>query len=258
MISTCRDHGVAYLEGPFSPHEYGVTGIQLDGFNIPPVFGEAHNPPYYNELLRNAGFHVAQTGRTWRRERAGLQGVEKLREMNHDSNEYTIRPLQIRRSEDVQAVAAVIESAFTANWHSRKISVEEYVFTARSFSTVYDPSLTAVAEHKGRPVGILVTIPDLNEAFRMNQPAGKSTRGRRDQFPRRNIRSLLVYAIGIIPEHRNSRIGYMLAKHFECMTSGYEVVTSTWITRGNRAVEWLAERFGFCPVKTFAVYGRQL
>jgi hypothetical protein len=67
-----------------------------------------------------------------------------------------------------------------------------------------------------------------------------------------------VFAIAILPEHRGSRVALLLQHALAEMARNFDTAESTWITAGNTASEFMAERFGMTPHKEFAVFGKNL
>lgn len=251
----CMKHGITSIEGPFSPHYYGVTGIQTEGFGIGPTFLEPYSPQYYAELFLKSGFSISQTGRTWHR---------WSREVPQDShagietgcNGYRLRSVSSLSSREIQRIAKVIEPAFRDNWRSFPVSFEEYSYTARGLALAFRPGLVNIVEHDNNPIGALILLLDINQALR-----GKHPRGRlRTWFHlrRSRINSFVVYAMGVVPEHRHSRAGLLLASRFEQIVAGAKSISGTWIRRENKASELMAERFGFRPLKTFAVFEKNI
>ncbi|MCK5571102.1 MAG: hypothetical protein KAJ12_00005, partial [Bacteroidetes bacterium] len=261
LEESCRSRGIGVLEGPFSPHHYGVAGFQLDGFDIPPAFLEAYTPPYYAEFFTGAGFRVAQIGRTWH---GTIPFTEYAHRVASDQSplkagRYSLRTLSLPRlHEDVASIAAVLEESFARNWHSLPISTDEYIFAARQVQWGLNPELVSIVECDGRPVGALVFLLDINPILRQHRGRGGIATLFHAKRMQKSIRSLVAYAVGIVPDHRHSRVGYLLYRHVQRLALQYDNVRTTWITKGNRRIENLAARHGFTPVKSFGVFEKQI
>lgn len=253
--SACIQQGITTIEGPFSPSQYGTTGLQVDGFGSRPAFLEPYNPPYYRDFFTAAGFRVSQTGRTWRSTRSKVLETTGAFDAE-ESNRFFVKPIESMSVNTLHDIATIIESAFGANWGSSPISLEEYSYVAEGLAPAFKSGLAFLVECDSKPVGVVIMLLDINELRKdVVNSSGPFALRRLDPS---EVRSVVVYAMGIIPERRHTKAGLLLASQFRRIASDYDKLTSTWITKGNRASEQLAERFGFQPVKTFEVYVKDL
>src|SRR3954469_20455011 len=58
--SWLRSRGLTSMRGPMHPSTNYDCGVLIDGFDQHPVFLTSWNPPYYDELIRGAGFFGAK------------------------------------------------------------------------------------------------------------------------------------------------------------------------------------------------------
>ena len=54
------EQGMQSIRGPASPSFNHVMGTLVEGFDTPPTFMMAYNPPYYGELIEGCGFRKSQ------------------------------------------------------------------------------------------------------------------------------------------------------------------------------------------------------
>ncbi len=255
----CRQHGVGILHGPFSPTTSGVTGVQLDGYDIPNILNEACSLPYYPRLLEHAGFTVERRGRSWRSTTLHADMESLASRLPSRSPRFRIEligPARLRAG--IRDLAAVFDTAFRDSWARETMTLEEYFYVARYLLPAWRPDTFAIVYDGTIPVGAVLCLPDINPFFR---GAGCGIGALRPLCLRRHARrarTLVAYAIGILPEYRNSAAAVLLARHLARIARHYDAMQSTWITEGNHASERMAGRFGLTPFKNFAVYRKQI
>jgi hypothetical protein len=262
-----RAEGAEVIEGPFNPTPYSEVGLQIDGFETPPRFFQPYNPPYYSELLFQAGFRVATVFQTMKNEaikpylcgRYGEPGQGPGRRGTARGGGYTVRDLSLRDlPADLERVREVNNDAFADNWHFLPLSREEVAFSAKHLSLVTRPGMIKIVEHQGRPAGVLHCVLDVN-------PALKKLRGRvgpigylRFLAERKKTRRLIVFTVAIRPEYRRSRVYVLLLNEFRRLAEGFDAAESTWVSTDNPPSVRAAESLGMVPDKRFAVYEKRL
>ncbi len=251
----CLSHGAHGVRGPFSPTTSGVTGIQLDHFDEANVLYEACTPPYYAQLLEASGCRVEQRGRTWRSLTLRADMESLLQRLPPRSSRFRIRAMRLSNlHRGVEDLASVIDAAFRDNWSREEMQLDEYFFVARFLLPAWRGSSLSLVYDESRPAGVALCFPDVNAAFRRSAWSARALAILRARMLARRSRALLMFAIGMRPEHQNSPAGFALARHMATIARQYDRMYSTWITEGNTGSERLAQRFGLAPWRNFAVY----
>jgi hypothetical protein len=257
----CRAEGVRILEGPFNPNHYSELGLQAGAFGTPPSFFQPYNPAYYPALLEKAGFRISVRFQTMKNDRAreylSVRYGDRLRAVEPPG--FTVRPISMRHLDrDLEAVREVNNDAFASNWHFLPLSPQEVAFSAKHFRLVTRPHLVFIAEHFGRPVGVLHCVLDINPALRkLGGRVGplKFLRFLRD---RSKIKKVIIFTVAIKTAYQHSRVYYLLLKEFVRMARDIETLETTWISPDNVPSVKAAETLGMTPDKTFAVYAKDL
>jgi len=163
-----RARGCSRARGPLNYSIHDTAGLLVEGFDKPPAIDTTWNPCWIPPLWEASGWQGVQDllgcagdvvpegpERAWRfAERARRQGVH-------------VRPVDFGRfDEEVELLRQVYNEAWKDNWGHVPATREEFAFKAKDLKSVVDPDLLRVAEVEGRPVGILIGIPDLNVAIR--------------------------------------------------------------------------------------------
>ena len=165
-----REHGAAFMRGPVSLSMNELDcGLLVEGFDAPPVFQSAYNPPVYETYLQAHGLMPCKDLLAFEKrydpplpERiAGA--IERLRSRRN----VTVRTLNMRDlTTDVRHIAEIYNEAWSANWGFVPISEAEAEHMAKSLKLAIIPELALMAEVDGEPVGCFVAIPDLNPALK--------------------------------------------------------------------------------------------
>lgn len=262
-----RARGCDRIRGPvnFSTNEeLGSPGVLVDGFDTRPAIMMSHNPRYYEELHRRAGFepakdlvaiHFPDASQTpeW-----GVQSEQAIL----SRYKATIRSLDLKRFDDeVETIKKVYNAAWSLNWGFVPVTDEEFDFIAREFRPIVDPDLCLIAEVGGEPVGFSLAIPDMNEVLR-RIPDGRL-------FPfglgkllwyRRKVRSLRLITFGFTPRYQSAGLG--LGFYFRtwrtALARGYTSGEASWILEDNYRMIRPLERMGGHAHRRYRIFERAL
>jgi hypothetical protein len=113
-------------------------------------------------------------------------------------------------------------------------------------------------EYKGEPVAAVHFVLDIN-------PLLKNFNGKRSLIKylnlliqRKKIDRILIFAVGIKKEFRNSRVVQLLFNATVEIARKYIILESTWMYDENKIIISLAERLGLERDKEFNIYYRDL
>jgi len=256
------ERGLRRMRGPTSFTINDECGLLVDAFDRPPVFLMAYNPPYYPALVERAGLRKVQDLYAYRMDvpdavppavaaaaRAATRAGVAVRTIDFG-----------RLDEEVERIHRVHAQAWAGNWGAVPLTRDEVAALARELRPFADRDLVFVAEHAGEPVGVAVTIPDLNRAV-------AAARGRllpwgwlRLLRAKRRIDSLRVLILGVLAPWRHRGVDAALyARTIEtARRKGYRWGEMSWILESNRPMLAVLERFGAERYKTYRVYEREL
>jgi GNAT superfamily N-acetyltransferase len=164
-----RRRGARHMVGPVDFRLAHGGGVLVQGFLRPPVVGAAYNPPYTAALLEASGLTPARDLLSWRWCLAGdADRASAARLMDHAErararSDVFVRPADMRRLEDELADWHALYNAALRD-RSDRLPVSRRVFDAIAYdlSRLALDDLVLVAEVRGRPVGLAVTVPDIN------------------------------------------------------------------------------------------------
>lgn len=253
----CAANGVQVLEGPFNPSHYSELGFLVNKFDSSPAFFQSYNPPYYVDLLQAAGFTVAKRIHTRKNERIRDYVKERYPDALSDhseSGDYVVRSFRMNDfKNELERIRSVFNDAFSENWRFLPLSRDEYLFSAKFLSLVTYPHLITIVERNGEPVGVLECVQDINPLLkRLNGKIGpiKYLNYQRD---RKNIRNLIVYAVGIKKAYQRTRVHKLMFDALCRMVIQYDTLETTWMSDDNVLSIKAAEHFGLVADKEFVM-----
>jgi hypothetical protein len=256
------DRGIHQMTGPLSPSINYVSGILVDGFDDPPCIGLAYNPPYYAELLTGAGLTPLKDLLALRIRREAFRGPKARRFERFAQNREGVRFRQVDMTQlekEFDLAWKLYAQAWAGNWGFVPLSREEVQSIGRDLERFGDPRGVQFCEAGGQTVGMLLVIPDLNQAL-------LRARGRLLPFGWWHISRIRhvatrarIFMLGMTPEWQNTGI----AAGFCAMADlpgvdHYQELEASWILEDNqRAIRGL-QSLGAEVYKRYRLYGAAL
>lgn len=228
-------------------------GVLFDGDPGPPVMLMSHNPAYYRALLEGAGMAKAKdlyaylvTRETMADER--FQRVMKA--VRRRAPKLDIRHVRVSGGgfrEDIRTMLQVFNEAWANNWGFIEVTPPEVDAIAADLKPIIRPEVTAIAELDGKPVGIAVCIPNVNEVLK-DIPDGRL-------FPTgwyklltglKRIRGFRTMLLGVIPEYRGRGIDALLIDKIiqDGAKLGFQYCELSWVLEDNEPMVSLADKAG--------------
>jgi hypothetical protein len=254
--------GARTLKGPFNPNHYSELGLLVENFETPAFF-EPYNPVWYADLLRAAGFRaVTRLHTRVIRDTTALETkAKRLEEIVQRARKagYSIRPFRLLHiPSELERIREIYNDAFDGNWHFLPLSKEEYRYSANAMFLITNPSLVQFIEYKGKPVGVLHLVLNIN-------PVLQALRGRLRPsslfyFLRKRffIDEVVLYAVGIKKDFQRTAAIHCFVWAFCRTAQRFKTAYCTWMTEGNKSAIQSAESVGFEPYKWFDIFEKQL
>ncbi|WP_371228362.1 GNAT family N-acetyltransferase [Roseovarius sp. 2305UL8-3] len=154
----------------------------------------------------------------------------------------------------------ILNASFDANPMFVPVSQEEYMFQAKDLKWIMDKRLSVVLHASGRPVGVLIGIPDLNPLLRrMRGRLGLSTPWHVLRHLMGNRRAVIVY-YGVVPDWQGKGLApYMVdSVNRAALAAGYTSMGGTWIADENRASLRQMEKTGARRLQELHLFGKDL
>jgi GNAT superfamily N-acetyltransferase len=170
-----RSRGAGSLRGPYNPTLNDEPGILVEGFAARPAIMQAHNPSYYPNLLEASGFRYQNDLLARRAQfRPGVEKVEEILppRLNAVALRAAQRPDLVVRKLDMSRWKAEIclacelyNLALARLPDFAPIPQAEFNSLAEGFRPILEPDLALFAMVGSKPVGYVLAVPDINEAF---------------------------------------------------------------------------------------------
>jgi GNAT superfamily N-acetyltransferase len=265
--SWLRARGMERMVGPADFSMNDESGILIEGFDLRPMIRQPWHPPYYQELMEQAGMTKAMDLLMWNLEVTArdkvLPVIWELAAKAESEHGIRVRPMrrwQLRK--DMDSFAEVYNSAWSENWDFVPYSKKDLDALAQELQLVFDKHWAMIAERidTGEVVGMAMTFPDINQVLaKMNGkllPFGWwhfLNKGRLTDRVR-------VGFLGVKPEYQHTGVAARLYQlHFDAAEArpqdGGEM---GWILETNTAMNRGMEAMGGRIVKRYRIYEREL
>lgn len=256
--------GCTVARGPVNLTTNDVLGLLVDGFDDDNTLMMPYNPPFYEALFEGAGFRKAKDLYAY------FLAVDAYRGRLEAVANHLLRGghIKLRRVDlknlrtELEFIRDTYNQAWARNWGFVPWTDRELATIAKELKPLVDPPLALVAELDGVPAGMIVSVPDANEAIKL-------TRG--DLLPLgflkllwrlkvRRCRRLRTIMMGVLPEARRKGLDLLMIQRTiqESTRLGYQGSELSWILEDNEALLSPLRQMGCQHTKTYRVYDRDI
>jgi GNAT superfamily N-acetyltransferase len=260
------EQGMQELYGPLNFLMYDASGLLVDRFDEAPALECVYNPPYYEKLFLDYGFtkRIDWYGYRFPANTKIPESLLKIRDRVYANKEgITFRPPRLDKLgfiEDALKMLDIFNDAWKGNWGHLPITRNQFLFNANSLRRIVKPELLIIAEHHGKPVGFVLSVPDVNQAIRRANgrlfPLGLV----RMLLGLRKINRIKVFMLGVLPEYR--RKGLDLVFYLETLERarkiGYLEGDCSVIVETNADIITASEHFGAMRHKTYRHFSKPI
>jgi len=263
---TIKAEGMERMMGPANFSTNHEVGMLVEGYDSPPVIMMTYNKPYYNEFAEKFGLKKVKDLLAIHIDRQSEMDPRLIRvaERIREREGIVFRTLNMRNFDaEVERINEIYNQAWSRNWGFVPMSKDEFRHMARDMKQIVDPNLVFIAEVDGKPVGFILSLPNINQVL-------KYVNGR--LFPtglikllwhtkvKNKIDSLRILTMGIIPEYQKRGLDnlFYLETFNVGPTRGYMWGEMSWILEDNVMMLRAAENMDGKPYKRYRVYGMQV
>jgi GNAT superfamily N-acetyltransferase len=263
-----RSRGRTQMMGPIDFSTNYPCGLLVEGFDSPPAVMMNHQPRYYQRLFQRNGLQKAKDLYAWwinrehNMDAAWSERVTKLA----DRCGVRVRPMNFKDFDaEIARCKQIYHQSLEQNWGFVKMSGDEFDHLANNLKRLAVPDLVQLAEVGGNPVGVSITLPNVNEATRPLN--GRLVNGGlpigliRLACRLRKIRTCRLAVLGVVPGYRKRGVAESLV--LRTMQAGidqfnYEGAELSWTLEDNTLVNRMIERVGGKRYKTYRIFTKQL
>lgn len=266
-----KARGADAIRGPASFTTNEECGLLVENFSRP-VIMMPYNPPYYRELVEEAGFEKVMDVYCLYKDRALIQAsgtlerLERLVARAAKRSGISVRQFDAKdKRAEFARFRQIYNQAWEKNWGFVPMNEAELAALVNDLGMLVEPDMACFAEIDGEPVGFALTIPNFNEALIRAYP--------RPGIPewltmaqvgwhwkiRRSIKGIRMPLMGVRREFRNKgvELAMLLQLMQSLLPSGYEYLDSGWVLETNPLVR-ISESLGSKVYKTHRFYEKAL
>jgi hypothetical protein len=254
-----RQNGMEIMRGPVNPSMNDENAFLLEGFDKPPTVMMPYTHAYYLDLAERYGFKKAKDLYVFiKYAKDGIPSrIEKMINRIKTRTKVKVRPFDMKKFErDVQFLKKIYNSAWEKNWGFVPMTDEEMDDAAGKLRKFADPEIVLFAEMDGEPVGVSVTVPDINQVLKkLNGRLGPIEILKLLYYKKKitGVRSLIG---GVMKEYRETGIIAVLYHETEKanLRLGYEWCELGWNLEDNDLINRFDIAIGGKLYKKYRIY----
>jgi GNAT superfamily N-acetyltransferase len=258
-----KEKGMQVMRGQWNLVSQDI-GFICEGFDLPPTVLSSYNPPYYNDHMvqygmkktRDLNVYNADLGKGYKLPPRFFSFTDKI------ARRYgvKIRNINMKRLvEDARIIVRLTNESLKDNWGYYPVDESEAENIAADLKMIIHPEMVFIAEVEGKPVGYLLSVPDVNDILKhMNGklfPLGifKLLRGIK------KINRYRIWAMGILPEYQKrgaSMLMFRRINDFGAPRGSY--LEANWILEENDLMNNALIKLEFNLVKKYRIYEKEI
>jgi hypothetical protein len=163
-----RSRGMKRMNGPMSLSANHEIGVLVEGFSDPPVIDMGHSRTYQGALAEACGLVKEKDLWCWRYDtREGFNTrTHKAWEQVKAMPEVRLRSVELKKMrQELDLIMEIYNETWAGKWGYVPISADELDKMAADLKLVIDPEMAFISEVDGKPAGMCITIPNLNEVI---------------------------------------------------------------------------------------------
>jgi GNAT superfamily N-acetyltransferase len=268
-----KDRGFDAIRGPAQYSTNEECGLLVDGFDDAPRVLMTYNPPRYIDYLEDHGFIKVMDLHAYAQDLSNYVGegelpkkltrvVEKIKKRK----EIHIRKVDLKNYDlEVERVKKIYNQSWANNWGFIPMTDAEFKAMGEELRQILDPDLTLVAEVDGEPIGVSITLPDVNQPLKNAYPTpGKPEWLTLAQLVwnwkvKRQVSWIRVLILGVLPEYRMRGVDALF--YYEtaqaALKKGIKHAEMSWILENNDAISRPIQVMGGKIYKTYRFYEKR-
>ncbi len=263
-----KDRGCGRARGPFNLSINEEVGLLIDGFDTPPMVMMGHDPRYAGARIEAQGYAKAKDVHAYLCSSEDMLPERVLRRARRNPPKgVVLRSLDMSRYDaEVATLTRILNDAWAGNWGFTPTTEAETDALAKALKSVIDPSLVWFAEIDGEPAGVIVYLPNVNEAISdlggRLLPFGWIKLLWRLKVAR--VKSVRVPLMGVSRKFHRDRRGQLLpflmidAGAKRACELGYKRFELSWVLEDNLPMRRISESIGASVYKTYRIYEKPL
>ena len=250
------------LRGPFCPTQNDECGLHVEGFGEAPYFGMPYNPPSYVPVYESLGLVGARDLLAYyvdpALEATFVARMGGLAERIRARFRITVRTADKGRLEEECAlIARLFNESLADEWNFMPLSPAATLALVKDLIGQIEADAILIAEADGKPVGLSIGLPDLNEFLADARRLPRWLRWPRLAWlikTRRCARARWA-VFALLPEYRKrGGTALLVYESIARMRGHYAAGELSWTQDINRDVNGLVTQLGLVPTKRYRIY----
>ena len=266
-----HDAGMTEIRGPSNFSSNEEYGMLVDGlWEDSPQIMMIHNPKYYIELVKNAGFSKAMDLYAYHigPENWPNPKIQRIAKIVRKRQNVTIREIDISNKGFIaerDKLRDVYNQAWEKNWGFVPMNREEFEYAANGLRTMINPKFAFVAEIDGEAVAFCATLPDIHQIL-------KHTKGKTlpmlwhlfirktHRRPNKIINRIRITLMGVKAKYRRRGIEAIFFEEnfLRGIEYGFSEGEMSWILETNDEMNNSADMLGAKVYKTYRIWSKPL
>lgn len=287
-IKYLKSNGCEFITGPAKYNANGEVGLLVDGFELDHYFMEPYNPPYYQDFFVSYGFKKENDWYSYQADRSlvddylikmdSLYGRLRGSRYGDVLNGCTFRTVDFKKiGSEIDLISRIYNQEWGKGNHPQFVVMtdEEFRSLAKGIKTIAIEEMIFIVENDSKPIGVSVSLPNVNEVIReydingsQKKPSNKIFNLRdikrdltilsriRRRLKNKDFKTSRVLILGVKEENRKRGIDSILYyKTIKTLTGlGFENASFSEVADINQDMILPLKRFGN-PAMTWRVYG---
>ena len=265
-----RGEGMTRAIGPISISIWDEPGLEISGFDQPPVVMMGHHRPAYQGWIEAAGYTKAKDLNTYELDITKPMQPLVRRLIENGEKNPRIRLRDVDKSHfdsEAKIILDLLNDAWSGNWGFVPLTDAEIAYAGKKLKPIIYEDLVRIAELDGEPVAFMITLPDINELIADLDgrlfPFGWAKLLWRLRKPR--TKRVRVPLMGVVRRLQSSRLAgqlaFMLIDSIRVACVDHYGVTHGefgWILEDNQGMNSIAD-LSFSRINhVYRVYGKAL
>ena len=257
------ERGIQAMDGPINFGEKDkFWGLIVENFNAPPYYGQNYNPSYYVNFFEDYGFQVYYYQNVFfRKVDDPLQDTfnQRAERLLIDPDYRCVHINKSDLSKYAEDFRIVYNRAWVTHDNFKGMHKEQAMSIMNKLKPVLDEQLIWFAYHKEKPVGFYISLPELNENFKLlgdNLNWLGKLKFLWFKYTKKRVNSFGV-AFGIDPEYQSKGLEGFIFKHMEQTIQKkklYQGIIITWIGDFNPKMIAIIRALGGMEIRKMATY----
>jgi len=169
-------------------------------------------------------------------------------------------------NQEIKRAKKIYNQSWARNWGFVPMTDAEFAAMGQELRQILDPDMTLVGEIDGEPIGVSITLPDLNQPLQLAYPHPNVpewwTMGKLIWHwkVKREVSWARVLILGVLPEYRARGVDALL--YYEtakaALKKGIKHAEMSWILENNDAISRPIRVMGGEVYKTYRFYEKKL